>query len=60
MKTHAEKVQELVARITKLRASMPQSMWEAMQRRVCAQVSVSVATDALLKLQDRSTKGGQQ
>ena len=50
MKRHEEKVQELVARIKKLRASMPQSMWSAMERRVCAQVSVSVATDALLIL----------
>jgi hypothetical protein len=50
MKTHAEKVTELIAKIKRLRASMPQSMWEAMQKRVCAQASVAVATDALLQI----------
>ena len=49
--THKEKVDELVERITRLRASMPQSMWAAMERRVIAQYSVAVATDALLKIQ---------
>jgi hypothetical protein len=47
---HERQVRELIAKITRLRGSMPQSMWSAMERRVCAQTSVAVATDALLKL----------
>jgi hypothetical protein len=54
---HERQVNALVERIALLRKSMPESMWKAMERRVCAQVSVRVATDALLKLQE---KGGQQ
>lgn len=50
---HEKQVRELVERITRLRASMPKSMWAAMERRVVAQVSVSVATDALLVLAQR-------
>lgn len=55
--SHEEKVQQLVEKIKRLRASMPQSMWEAMQRRVCAQVSVAVATDAILALEESNAKG---
>jgi hypothetical protein len=49
--SHEQQVQELVDKIKRLRVSMPESMWRSMERRVCAQVSVAVATDALLKLQ---------
>jgi hypothetical protein len=46
--THEERVEALIARITKLGKSLPESMHEAMQRRICAQASVAVAKDALL------------
>jgi hypothetical protein len=54
---HEQQVNALVERITLLRKSMPESMWAAMQCRVVAQYSVAIATDALLKLEE---KGGAQ
>lgn len=51
---HERQVRKLVEHIMRLRASLPESMWNAMERRLCSQVSVAVATDALILVQEKS------
>jgi len=51
---HERQVRELVERIKLLRRSLPPTMIASAERRVLSQVSVRIATDALLELAKES------
>jgi len=51
---HERQVKELVERIKLLRRSLPATMIASAERRVLSQVSVRIATDALLELAKES------